>query len=295
MRCGALCSLACRLIPPHPPTHPPTTAYGGKNCDVNAYLDKTKVTEGLKSSLEGVAAIRNAVAPSVLLVLEEVAGSSGGGCDNVTDRFVAGFPWLATLASVGEAGFDRLHRQDIAGWSFAYGKSNYMLVGPPGWTNGTHETLTPHPDYFTTLLWRQLVGTTVLSSSMSGDDSLFLSSAWCAGARAPYGAGGSVVVVFANLADSAQTVSLPPVLAAAPFTYFAMTPSTQPATFDDLHSDSVFLNGKLLSVEADGTLPSFPFSGVAASPEAELVADAYSYGFVVFNTAAKDAPACAAA
>ena len=54
-------------------------------------------------------------ADSMLYVLEEVAGSSGGGCENVTDRFVAGFAWMCTLNTVGAAGFSRLHRQDIAG------------------------------------------------------------------------------------------------------------------------------------------------------------------------------------
>ena len=98
---------------PAPPL--PTQPDGGKDCNVSAYLEKDKVTVHLKGALAGVTAVRDSVAPGMLLVLEEVAGSSGGGCDGVTDRFVAGFAWLATLATVGEAGFDRLHRQ--GGWA----------------------------------------------------------------------------------------------------------------------------------------------------------------------------------
>ena len=166
--------------------------------------------------------------------------------------------------------------------------------GPPGWTNGTHETLTPHPDYFTTLLWRQLVGMTVLNSSLTGNDTQFFASAWCAGARAPYGAGGSVVVVYANLADRVQSVELPPVLAAAKHSSFQLTPAAAPPTFDDLRSDAMFLNGALLYVLADGSLPTFPFPGVSAGPHATLETAPYSYGFIIFATTATDVPACAA-
>jgi hypothetical protein len=97
--------------------------YGGRDCVVENYLNKSKVTVDLFNKLSAVAAVKAATpgAESLLLVLEETAGSSGGGCDNVTDRMVAGFCWMNTLMTVGRAQFDRVHRQDIAGWSFAFG------------------------------------------------------------------------------------------------------------------------------------------------------------------------------
>lgn len=55
--------------------------------------------------------------------------------------------------------------QDIAGWSFAFGESHYMLVGPAGWTNGSSELLTPHPDYYTTILFRQLIGRHIFNTT----------------------------------------------------------------------------------------------------------------------------------
>ncbi len=80
-----------------------------------ADLDKSKVTKDLFDKLSAVAAVKASTpgADGLLLVLEETAGSSGGGCDNVTDRMVAGFCWMNTLMTVGRAGFDRVHRQ---GW-----------------------------------------------------------------------------------------------------------------------------------------------------------------------------------
>jgi hypothetical protein len=70
--------------------------YGGKDCNVSRYFDKTPITEGLAKNLAEVAAVAAATpgAENVLLTLEEVACSSGGGCENVTDRFLAGWAWL---------------------------------------------------------------------------------------------------------------------------------------------------------------------------------------------------------
>ena len=82
--------------------------YGGHNCNVSSYLEKTKVTVGLADKLLAVSAIRDQVAKDMLLVLEETAGSSGGGCDNVTDRFVAGFSWLTRRRRV------RANSQEVA-------------------------------------------------------------------------------------------------------------------------------------------------------------------------------------
>jgi hypothetical protein len=36
--------------------------------------------------------------PGTPLVLEETAGSYGGGCGNITDTFLSGFTYLQTLA-----------------------------------------------------------------------------------------------------------------------------------------------------------------------------------------------------
>lgn len=269
--------------------------YGNKDCNVSAYLQKAPVATALGGKLAAVRAIRDAVAPGMLLVLEEVAGSSGGGCENVTDRFVAGFAWLTTLATVGASGFQRVHRQDIFGWSFAFGMSHYMLVGPAGWTNGSHAALTPHPDYYTTLLWRQLVGRRVLNASLAGPEAgAAFASAWCAGSGAPYGAKGSVVLAWTNSQPAALTVALPPALAAARFTAFTLTATADgDAQFADLVSDAVYLNGQLLTTDDSGVVQGLPFAAPDQPSSAVLTAPPYSYGFVVFDTAAADVPACA--
>ena len=49
------------------------------------------------------------------------------GCENITDRFVDGFYWLPALGATAAAGFGRIHRQDLAGWSFTGGQSHYQV------------------------------------------------------------------------------------------------------------------------------------------------------------------------
>lgn len=286
----APCDARALIEPPHPPD-----PYGGHDCDVTKYLNKSKVTSDLSSKLAMVSATA-ATTPNgteMLLVLEETAGSSGGGCDNVTDRFVAGFTWLLTLNTVAEAGFHRVHRQDIVGWSFAFGKSNYMLVGPPGWTNGS-TLLTPHPDFYTTILFKQLIGRQVLHTSASGEARVLQNvsaTAWCSGPKAPYGAG-SVVLVWLNLSPSDVTFTLPASLATLPSTRFTLTGSASGTDFAALQSDDIFLNGVRMTVNDAGALPVYPIPGASTRAAAPLVAGAYSYGFVAFEGAAF--AACAA-
>lgn len=189
--------------------------------------------------------------------------------------------------TVGRAGFDRVHRQDIAGWSFAFGESHYQLVGPPGWVVGS-DLLTAHPDYFTTILWRQIVGDAVLTAHATGSAAARAGvelGVWCAAATAPFGAG-SVVMPFANTLSETVTVTLPAALAAADAVRHVLT-----APNGDLQADAVLLNGQPLTLTPGGELRQYPIPG-AAAPAANTVAlPAQSYGFIAFKATAA---ACAA-
>jgi heparanase 1 len=261
--------------------------YGGRDCVVENYLDKSKITTDLAKKLEAVVAVKASTpgAESLLLVLEETAGSSGGGCDNVTDRFVAGFCWMNTLITVGRSGFDRVHRQDIAGWSFAFGESHYQLVGPPGWVVGS-QLLTPHPDYWTTLLWRQLVGYSVLSTNVTGGAQSLLDSVdlsmWCAAPNtSPYGAGTIVMAFTVMSVDTDVTLTLPAALQSVAMSQYYLS-----APNDDLQSDDILLNGQALQLGAGGALLEYPIKGKAVAAGSPLVLAKLSYGFIAFDSPA---------
>jgi hypothetical protein len=155
----------------------------GRNCSIEAFLDRSHA-DALAAQLRNVANATRAIADwYVELVLEEVAPCYDGGCEGLTDTFADGFFFQASLAAVAQAGFDRYSRQDLAGWSFTQGMSHYQLVGTPGWTNGSL-LMRPNPSWFTAAMFKQLVGTTTLSSSLSGDAGLMAQvtvAAWCPG------------------------------------------------------------------------------------------------------------------
>jgi len=236
------------------------------------------------------------------LVLEETASNSMGGCVGYSDRFISGFYWINLLGVVAQAGWQQVNRQDLAGLSFTNGGSQYTLFGPPGWTNGSaglvSPGLSPHPDYFTTLLWKKLMGGAVLNSSFelggSSENGTFVAHAWCS-ASGSGGGGGGVTLAYVNTAGSSLTVNS---IGGAAGGSYPLTPrreyfltgtsATGPLAAETaLTGYSIYLNGALLSVAADGSLPD-----TLKSPRGRLQAQAkalelppLSYGFVVFPQA----------
>ena len=282
-------------------------AYAFKNCSLGAYTSKAGI-ERMDYYLAAYAAARDAASPGLPLYLEEAATQAGGGCDGLSNRFVSGFWWVHTLGLAGARGVARVTRQDLAGWSFASGASHYPLAGPPGWVNETSPggPPTPHPDFFTTLLWRQLVGDAVLGASLAAAPAVNASvgvHAWCARGAGP----GAVVLTYINtgsapvelavvllggkgkVAGSSRAGALSP-LPVAPRVEYALT-----APRGDLTADGVLLNGSPLGVDARGALPALPVPGAAvpaggsAAPP-PLLLPPQAYGFVVLPAAG--APAC---
>lgn len=136
------------------------------------------------------------------------ARSLQGGCVGYSNRFISGFYWVNILGVVAEAGWQQLNRQDLAGMSFTSSGSQYALVGPPGWVSGGG-LVPPSPDYFTTVLWKALMGRTVLASTVAGGDAgaggQLVAHVWCsAAAGAPPGA---VTVAYANAFASEVTIT----------------------------------------------------------------------------------------
>ena len=66
--------------------------------------------------------------------------------------------------------------------------SHYQLLGPPGWTNNS-ASLTPHPDYFTSVLFKNLMGRRALHVQKQSAEPTASFHVWCSnGAAAPAGA-----------------------------------------------------------------------------------------------------------
>ena len=234
------------------------------------------------------------------LIVGETATSAHGGCDGLSNRFVAGFTLWFELGTYAELGVAQVNRQDLAGFSSETEPSNYGLLGPPGWSSGPLGQ--PHPDYFSLLLFKELAGPRVLSSGFSSDAanaSLWWDShVFCAkGLEAT----GGIALTFFNMQGAPLTLSVPqlPPAALAPRTEYMLTSSaSMPAAAagreadwpPSLTADAIFLNGAQLATNADGSLPQWPIPGRQVTDPAQPInVPPWSYGAVIFPAAGAEA------
>ena len=56
------------------------------------------------------------------MILGETATAGGGGCAELSDRFVAGFWWVFTLGKMGTLRYDKVFRQNFVGRSEGEGE-----------------------------------------------------------------------------------------------------------------------------------------------------------------------------
>jgi heparanase 1 len=198
--------------------------------------------------------------------LGETGNAQCGGQPGLSDTFAAGFWWLDQLGRVARRGQPVVVRQTLSG-------SDYGLLDDA--------TLTPRPDYWTSLLWRRLVGTRVLDAS-SGGDRLLRVYAHCTRAGAPGAASGAVTLVVINLDPSTAVELTLDALGGDRADVYQL--SGDPA------STSIALNGTTLLAADDGSLPPLEPAPVARQAGALRVTFApATYGFVVLPGAAAQA------
>jgi len=287
-------------LAPSPYATPGFTAEHVASCSVGNYLNLTRVSNLVTYLNEFSAVVAAFGNPSTTrLVLEETASNSLGGCIGFSDRFISGFYWMNVLGVVAEASWAQINRQDLAGMSFTTSGSQYTLMGFPGWTNGSGlvTSSSPHADYFTTILWRRLMGRTVLGSVVSSAASANLvAHVWCASPTAPGSGLGAVTVAYINAGNGSATLSLSGAggmaYATTPRHEFFLTAGSQ--GYDGLTGYAIHLNGaqERLKANADGSLPASFLSsaGRLVTRSDVLIVPPLSYGFVVLPAAA--APAC---
>merc|ERR1719460_2776962 len=85
------------------------------------------------------------------LWIGETAAAWASGTAGVCDGFVSGFWWLDQLSQAAKTGHGAMCRQCLVG-------GNYSLLDQ---LNGFR----PNPDWWTALLWKRLMGTTMLAVS----------------------------------------------------------------------------------------------------------------------------------
>ena len=248
----------------------------GSQCHLHDFLDPEAWQQTAKI-VSGYLQVRNERAASANLVLGETASAPDGGCPGLSNRFAAGFYFVDILGTMGELGVWQVYRQDLVGFSGINGGSSYSLAGPAGWhSRASDGRLTPHPDYFTALLWIHLMGPERLRVVASQSDKVRLHAA-CA-------VGGGVAVAYLNPTAAAREIHIN-VSSGRRVARGVMLPIEAyllTAPEGNLTADTVLLNGKVLTAES-ALAPVYRTSPMVTVP-------AFSYGFVVDRAAC--VPAC---
>jgi len=235
------------------------------------------------------------MAPTTGLLIEETASQALGGCTNMSDRFIDGFYWMTVIGMPGENGLTQINRQDIAGWSFSGLVSQYMLIGPPGWVNGSAE-LKPHPDWYSTVLWKQLMGNSVLNFKWGGDADASSNTtihAWCTSKKFNQYKPGSVTISYVVGWGEPVTLAVPSLQSLQPRIEYTLTssaaeyfnPISKAAPPNSIFDDAIYNNGELMTVDSNGLLPNYPIPGKTVNSANPPVLPPYSYGFIVFPNA----------
>ena len=98
------------------------------SCLIAAYTSKAAMETLRPGLISYAAAVSPLRAVGVPIVLGETATSAHGGCDGLSNAFVAGFTFIYELGIVGEAGFSQLNRQDLVGCGEDYRLERWLAV-----------------------------------------------------------------------------------------------------------------------------------------------------------------------
>ncbi|CAI0444307.1 unnamed protein product [Linum tenue] len=201
-----------------------------------SYLD------GGSSPFSGLQGILKSSGSSAVAWVGEAGGAYNSGHNLVTNAFVFSFWYLDQLGMASSYNTKTYCRQSLVG-------GNYGLLNPT--------TFVPNPDYYSALLWHRLMGTKVLSTSFSGTKKI---RAYAHCSKKSQG----ITILLINL--DGNTIANVHVS-----TENAITIQTEgskvnahvreeyhlTAGGDDLHSQTVLLNGKVLAVNnTSGSIPS---------------------------------------
>jgi hypothetical protein len=182
---------------------------------------------------EFYAALRDRFTPGKQLWLTETGETACGG-DPWASDFIDSFRYLNQLGTLARHGVKVVIHNTLAA-------SDYALID--------ESTLTPRPNYWSAVLWRRLMGTTVLDAAAPPPPNLYLY------AHCLRGKPGGVALLAINAdRNTAQTINLP--AKSARYTL----------TSNDPMSPTVLLNGVELQLTPNGDLPSLDGAPQPAGP-----------------------------
>jgi heparanase len=206
--------------------------YGGvsKRCGMMGAAAQTSPETALSDAwlsrtnrdAEFYAALRDKYVPGKPLWLTETGETACGGNPWASD-FIDSFRYLNQLGTLAKHGVKVVMHNTLAA-------SDYALLD--------ETTLRPRPNYWSALLWRRLMGTTVLDAGAQAAPGLYLYAHCLRGQRG----GVALLAINADKTD-ARKLAIP-----AASSHYVLTAN-------DLVDSKVMLNGVELELTANGDLP----------------------------------------
>lgn len=184
---------------------------------------------------------------------------------------MSGFFWIDQLGRVSRLGLNKIYRQDLVGWSGATATSNYALAGQPGWVDGSNLLTNVHPDYYITLLWKQLMGPRVLDVATPSYNFADLRVYASCGRSATL----ALAVVNLGAADASVALNFPGSAWAPTARSDWLLSSSPPGRPANLTSNTVYLNGAPLTFASKLAGTPHPGPGLTS-----ITVPAHTYGFV---------------
>ncbi|CAH1277038.1 HPSE [Branchiostoma lanceolatum] len=229
----------------------------GRTAVLDNFTDPT-LLDMLARQITAINRVVNMTAPSLPVWLGETSSAWGGGAPELSDSFVAGFMWLDKLGLAAKLSLDVVMRQSLF-------EANYALIS---------KDLDPLPDYWLSLLYKQLVGSRVLKVQVTDGSEVRVTNsseeqrtagemdrksarirvyAHCTNPNSPQRyQNGSVTLYVLNLhQDHRAAVRLGGHLAFKKVDKYLLTPHGE----EGLTSRHVELNGRKLVMVDDRTLP----------------------------------------
>jgi heparanase 1 len=161
-------------------------------------------------------------APNADAWLGETGNAQCGGQPGVSDRFAGALWWVDELGLAARTGQKVVVRQTLAG-------SDYGLLD--------EQTFAPRPDYWASVLWKRLMGASVLDVHPSADDAFVRAYAHCTPAAA-----GGITLLLVNLhQDTSASVCFDDLATDGAAVYEMTAPS--------LDSRAASLNGRPLAFD----------------------------------------------
>ncbi|XP_044536662.1 heparanase [Gracilinanus agilis] len=236
----------------------------GRNATEEDFLNP-KVLDSFIFSAQKVFQVVNETRPGKKVWLGETSSAFGGGAPKLSDTYAAGFLWLDKLGLSAKMGIEVVMRQVF------FGVGSYHLVD---------ENFDPLPDYWLSLVFKQLVGTKVLTASVKSPDKkklrLYLH---CTNNKNPKYKEGDLTLYALNLHNDTKYLQLPPHLKDKRVEKYIF----QPSGYKNLLSQSVKLNGHILKMVDDKILPEL--IGKPLCLGCTLTLPPLSYGFFVIRNA----------